>query len=169
MRKTRYFIFISLASMVCSSKDTRESNSADNNFVSGAAPVSQCVEKDGNCPSSNENISRLSSHEKEVWIETIKEVPRIFIIHNLATKDECEHLIRLGVKKGLKVRVHSYVELGPEVLIWGLAQAALIIPYGTNEKIESGSRTNRQACLDFGQDRLGFCAECLSLNGQIQG
>jgi hypothetical protein len=87
--------------------------------------VSQCVENDANCHSDKKMNSPLSSHgenpEKEVlWIETIKEVPRIFRIHNLATRDECEHLIRLGVEKGLKVRVGSKVGYGSicDFVVW---------------------------------------------------
>ena len=41
--------------------------------------------------------------KKELWIETIRSEPRIFVIHNLISLAECEHLISLAQEKGLKV------------------------------------------------------------------
>ncbi len=58
--------------------------------------------------------------------------PRIFVIHNLVTKEEAEHLKSLGLLKGM--------------------EKALIIPYGGKELIESSTRTNTAAWLDFQQD-----------------
>mmetsp|Transcript_4640 Transcript_4640/g.10272 ORF Transcript_4640/g.10272 Transcript_4640/m.10272 type:complete len:333 (-) Transcript_4640:2-1000(-) len=72
--------------------------------------------------------------KNELWIETIRSEPRIFIIHNLISQAECEHLISLAKEKGL--------------------QAALITPYGTHTLVESSTRTNKQAWLDYAQDRV---------------
>ncbi len=58
--------------------------------------------------------------------------PRIYVIHNLVTKEEAEHLKSLGLLKGM--------------------EKALIIPYGGKELIESTTRTNTAAWLDFQQD-----------------
>eukprot|EP00960_Hanusia_phi_P060159 764419-Hanusia_phi.AAC.6 len=72
--------------------------------------------------------------KKLTWIETVSQDPRIFIIHNLLTEDECDHLVALALKKGLS--------------------ASLITPYGTNKLVESTTRTNKQAWLDFQQDDI---------------
>mmetsp|Transcript_19770 Transcript_19770/g.48520 ORF Transcript_19770/g.48520 Transcript_19770/m.48520 type:complete len:308 (+) Transcript_19770:212-1135(+) len=72
--------------------------------------------------------------EQSYWIETIMESPRIFRIHNLLTATECDHLIDLGVQKGLTT--------------------ALITPYGTHDLVASSTRTNTQAWLDFKQDAI---------------
>jgi hypothetical protein len=58
--------------------------------------------------------------------------PRIYVIHNLVTKEEAEHLKSLGLLKGM--------------------EKALIIPYGGKQLIESSTRTNTAAWLDFQQD-----------------
>lgn len=76
----------------------------------------------------------LQAESRRLWIETISSEPRIFLIHNLITREECEHLIQLGQEKGL--------------------QPALITPYGTHTLVESSTRTNKQAWLDFGQDSI---------------
>jgi hypothetical protein len=57
-------------------------------------------------------LKRGTLSREEVWIETISEVPgpRIYIIHNLLSKSEREHIKSLGTKAGL--------------------EKALIIPYG---------------------------------------
>ena len=60
--------------------------------------------------------------------------PRIFIVHDLLSNAECEHLISLALKRGL--------------------QKSLITPYGSHDLVESTTRTNKQAWLDFGQDDI---------------
>ncbi|EKX39441.1 hypothetical protein GUITHDRAFT_114401 [Guillardia theta CCMP2712] len=70
--------------------------------------------------------------KKSTWIETVSVDPRIFIVHNLLTEEECDHLVSLALQKGLS--------------------ASLITPYGTNKLVESTTRTNKQAWLDFQQD-----------------
>jgi len=60
--------------------------------------------------------------------------PRIFIIHNLLSDAECEHLIGLALKRGLT--------------------ASLITPYGSHDLVESTTRTNKQAWLEFGEDAI---------------
>ena len=57
-------------------------------------------------------LKRGTLSREEVWVETISEVPgpRIYIIHNLLSKSEREHIKALGTKAGL--------------------EKALIIPYG---------------------------------------
>jgi len=77
---------------------------------------------------------RATGEEPTWWIETLSTEPRIFRIHDLLTPTECDHLIKLGVEKGLKT--------------------ALITPYGTHELVESTTRTNKQAWLDYGQDAV---------------
>jgi len=71
---------------------------------------------------------------KELWIETVSVDPRIFIVHNLATKKECEHLKRLGIARGM--------------------ERTKILPYGQKELVESSTRTNTGAWLEFGQDAV---------------
>jgi hypothetical protein len=56
----------------------------------------------------NRLSKRLSRPEvlfakNSLWIETIRNEPRIFIIHNLISQAECEHLISLAKEKGLQV------------------------------------------------------------------
>jgi len=78
--------------------------------------------------------SAPSIMRSDFWIETVSDVPgpRIFILHNLLSKDECEHLKSLGVMTGM--------------------EKALIIPYGGKELVESTTRTNTAAWLDYNQD-----------------
>ena len=40
---------------------------------------------------------------RTLWVETIRTVPRIFIIHNLLNRSECDHLIRVATRRGMKV------------------------------------------------------------------
>ena len=72
------------------------------------------------------------------WVETVSgtsvDEPRVFIIHNLLSDTECEHLIALALKRGLK--------------------ASLITPYGSHDLVESTTRTNKQAWLEFGEDAI---------------
>jgi len=70
----------------------------------------------------------------DFWIETVSDLPdpRIFILHNLLSKEECEHLKSLGVMTGM--------------------EKALIIPYGGKDLVESTTRTNTAAWLDYNQD-----------------
>ncbi len=60
--------------------------------------------------------------------------PRIYILHNVVTKEEAAHLKSLGIIKGM--------------------EKALIIPYGGKDLIESTTRTNTGAWLDFAQDEV---------------
>lgn len=59
---------------------------------------------------------------------------RIFILHNVLTVKEAEHIKSLGVIKGM--------------------EKALIIPYGQKNLVESTTRTNTAAWLEFGQDPI---------------
>ena len=70
------------------------------------------------------------------WVETVSDLPgpRIYILHNVVTQEEAAHLKSLGVIKGM--------------------EKALIIPYGGKDLIESSTRTNTGAWLDFGQDEV---------------
>jgi hypothetical protein len=58
--------------------------------------------------------------------------PRIFVVHNLLSDAECDHLISLALKRGLK--------------------NSLITPYGSHDLVESTTRTNKQAWLEYGED-----------------
>ena len=70
------------------------------------------------------------------WVETISDLPgpRIYILHNVVSKEEAAHLKSLGIIKGM--------------------EKALIIPYGGKDLIESSTRTNTAAWLDFAQDEV---------------
>ena len=70
----------------------------------------------------------------DFWIETVSDVPgpRIYVLHNMLSAAECEHLKALGVMAGM--------------------EKALIIPYGGKDLVESTTRTNTAAWLDFQQD-----------------
>jgi len=70
------------------------------------------------------------------WVETISDLPgpRIYVLHNVVTKDEAAHLKSLGIIKGM--------------------EKALIIPYGGKDLVESSTRTNTGAWLDFAQDEV---------------
>mmetsp|Transcript_49750 Transcript_49750/g.121456 ORF Transcript_49750/g.121456 Transcript_49750/m.121456 type:complete len:314 (-) Transcript_49750:45-986(-) len=70
------------------------------------------------------------------WIETVSDHPnpRIFILHNLLTPTEAQHLKSLGLIKGM--------------------ESALIIPYGQKDLVQSSTRTNTAAWLAFGQDAV---------------
>ncbi|EKX52107.1 hypothetical protein GUITHDRAFT_150687 [Guillardia theta CCMP2712] len=71
--------------------------------------------------------------KNEFWIETISDLPgpRIYVLHNILTKEECESLKSLGVMAGM--------------------EKALIIPYGGKELVESSTRTNTAAWLEYHQ------------------
>jgi len=43
----------------------------------------------------------------EPWIETLSWAPRIFVFHNILTKEECEHIIQLGVGQVSRSQVVS--------------------------------------------------------------
>eukprot|EP00292_Cryptomonas_paramecium_P008403 CAMPEP_0113691782 /NCGR_PEP_ID=MMETSP0038_2-20120614/18677_1 /TAXON_ID=2898 /ORGANISM="Cryptomonas paramecium" /LENGTH=279 /DNA_ID=CAMNT_0000613535 /DNA_START=30 /DNA_END=866 /DNA_ORIENTATION=+ /assembly_acc=CAM_ASM_000170 len=92
------------------------------------------IQDDGTINFRHSRPSARTTKSKKLWIETISTHPRIFIIHNLITLQECEHLINLGFQKGL--------------------EPALITPYGTHTLVESSTRTNKQAWLEFGQDSV---------------
>jgi len=79
-------------------------------------------------------LKRGTLSREEVWIETISELPgpRIYIVHNLLSKSEREHIKSLGTKAGL--------------------EKALIIPYGGKDLVQSTTRTNTAAWLEFNQD-----------------
>ena len=72
------------------------------------------------------------------WVEMVSgasaDEPRIFIVHNLLSDAECDHLISLALKKGLK--------------------SSLITPYGSHDLVESTTRTNKQAWLEYGEDEI---------------
>jgi len=72
------------------------------------------------------------------WVEIVSgasaDEPRIFIVHNLLSDAECDHLISLALKKGLK--------------------SSLITPYGSHDLVESTTRTNKQAWLEYGEDDI---------------
>jgi len=78
--------------------------------------------------------STFTEHTKNFWIEPILEdpEPRIYILHNIATAEECAHLVQLGTKRGM--------------------ERAQIVPYGGTGLIDSNTRTNTGAWLDFQQD-----------------
>lgn len=79
-----------------------------------------------------------SPARKTPWVETVSGTnvgePRIFVIHDLLGDSECEHLIALALKRGLK--------------------SSLITPYGSHDLVESTTRTNKQAWLEFGEDAI---------------
>ena len=72
------------------------------------------------------------------WVQMVSggeiDEPRIFVIHDLLNDAECEHLIALALSKGLK--------------------KSLITPYGSHDLVESSTRTNRQAWLEYGEDHI---------------
>ncbi|EKX52261.1 hypothetical protein GUITHDRAFT_84780 [Guillardia theta CCMP2712] len=55
--------------------------------------------------------SKVSSRKvvREFWIEKIMESPRIFVLHNLLSKEECENLRDLGIARGMKRNAQSPV------------------------------------------------------------
>eukprot|EP00960_Hanusia_phi_P038357 753396-Hanusia_phi.AAC.2 len=65
-------------------------------------------------------------------LEQINASPRVFRIRNLLTKQECEHLMLMAFRKGLS--------------------KTMIMPYGTHKLVESSTRTNDGAWLEFLQD-----------------
>ena len=69
-------------------------------------------------------------------MKTITHSPRIFLVENLLTHAECDHLIKAGEDKGMDV--------------------ALITPYGSNKLVPSSTRTNTAAWLTYGQ----VCCRC---------
>eukprot|EP00960_Hanusia_phi_P026577 746332-Hanusia_phi.AAC.8 len=81
--------------------------------------------------------------QKEFWIETISDLPgpRIYILHNILNKEECESLKSLGVMAGM--------------------EKALIIPYGGKELVESSTRTNTAAWLEV------CCCRCLLVSVSV--
>jgi len=72
------------------------------------------------------------------WLEMVSgknvDEPRIFIVHNIINEAECEHLIALALKRGL--------------------QKSLITPYGSHNLVESSTRTNMQAWLEYAEDAV---------------
>lgn len=72
------------------------------------------------------------------WLEMVSgknvDEPRIFIVHNIINDAECEHLIALALKRGL--------------------QKSLITPYGSHNLVESSTRTNMQAWLEYAEDAV---------------
>ena len=81
-------------------------------------------------PPSLRGIESLKSNLP--YLEQINASPRVFRIRNLLTKQECEHLMLLAFRKGLS--------------------KTMIMPYGTHKLVESTTRTNDGAWLDFLQD-----------------
>lgn len=87
---------------------------------------------------SNRFMQSADEARKVPWVEMVSgksiDEPRVFIVHDLLSEQECEHLIALALKRGL--------------------QNSLITPYGSHELVESSTRTNKQAWLEFGEDKI---------------
>jgi hypothetical protein len=87
---------------------------------------------------SNRFMQSDDEARKVPWVEMVSgksiDEPRVFIVHDLLSEQECQHLIALALKRGL--------------------QNSLITPYGSHELVESSTRTNKQAWLEFGEDKI---------------
>jgi hypothetical protein len=57
--------------------------------------------------------STFTEHTKDFWIEAIAEdpAPRIYILHNIATAEECTHLVELGTKRYVHVPLPAWLAL----------------------------------------------------------
>ena len=106
--------------------------------IKSKAPSLHFGQQVGAAGGSERNHSIQSPAQKVPWLEmvsgTTKDEPRIFIVHDILSPTECEHLIALALKRGLK--------------------NSLITPYGSHELVESTTRTNKQAWLEYGEDTI---------------
>jgi hypothetical protein len=88
--------------------------------------------------SKREMQSPAAARKTGPWLETVSgknvDEPRIFIVHDLVNEAECAHLIALALKRGL--------------------QNSLITPYGSHDLVESTTRTNKQAWLEYAEDAI---------------
>mmetsp|Transcript_24867 Transcript_24867/g.59703 ORF Transcript_24867/g.59703 Transcript_24867/m.59703 type:complete len:212 (-) Transcript_24867:508-1143(-) len=104
----------------------------------GASLLAQAYGKGGmkQVKSPTDSLEFPKDAPEGFWIETLSDVPksRIFILHNVVSEREAKHLKSLGLIKGM--------------------EKALIIPYGEKDLVESETRTNTAAWLDFGHDRV---------------
>eukprot|EP00284_Hemiselmis_tepida_P017431 CAMPEP_0174921132 /NCGR_PEP_ID=MMETSP1355-20121228/4939_1 /TAXON_ID=464990 /ORGANISM="Hemiselmis tepida, Strain CCMP443" /LENGTH=311 /DNA_ID=CAMNT_0016166581 /DNA_START=53 /DNA_END=985 /DNA_ORIENTATION=+ len=105
---------------------------------SGASLLAQAYGKGGmkQVSSPSDSLQFPAQPPEGFWIETVSDVPksRIFILHNVVTANEAKHLKSLGLIKGM--------------------EKALIIPYGQKDLVESDTRTNTAAWLDFAHDHI---------------
>ncbi|KAJ1472310.1 hypothetical protein T484DRAFT_1975626 [Baffinella frigidus] len=72
--------------------------------------------------------------KEDMWVETVLLEPRVFLVHNILSLSECDHLIALAKRHGM--------------------QKALIQPYGESGLVESSTRTNTAAWLNFKEDSV---------------
>lgn len=87
-------------------------------------------------PTAFAHLAHFSPRLARIVLDEVSTSPRIYVVHNLLTRDECEHLMAKAEEVGL--------------------ERALIIPYGGKDLVESSVRTNSAAWIPFQSDEVLF-------------